>query len=471
MAADSDWLTGALVCLTAFLCYCNTLKADFAYDDSRAILTNADLRPDQPFWNLLFNDFWGTPLTHSGSHKSYRPLCVATFRLNYMLGELNPLGYHLFNVVLHAITSILYFLFVQRLTGYWTAVFAALLFATHPIHCESVAGVVGRADVLACLFFLLSLDVYIRCCHAGSLVLCFLSVVLAGLAMLCKEQGITVLAVSAVYDVFVASQCSIATIFSIFSSTRFSGLCSRFIVLFTGGLSLLFFRIMFMGSKPPDFAPSDNPAADSDSLLTRTLTFSYLPAFNTWLLLAPSTLSFDWSMQAIPLVESLSDIRNVVSLVFYVMLFLLADVCIAAVSGMENYTGLVCGKLQSIMRSKSADDTAIHSDGQCSIGTKSGGSAVIDSVIMSLSLLVFPFIPAANVLFYVGFVVAERVLYIPSAGFCMLIAIGTEKLWTMASTRTSQKMIIASCVVVLLLFAVRTVHRNEDWENEESLYR
>ena len=124
------------------------------------------------------------------------------------------------NIVLHAITSLFYFLLVRQLTGWWTALFSALLFATHPVHCESVAGVVGRADVLACLFFLLSLAVYIHCCHADSLALCFLSVVLAGLAMLCKEQGLTVLAVSAVYDVFVASHCPVASIFSILSRVR-----------------------------------------------------------------------------------------------------------------------------------------------------------------------------------------------------------------------------------------------------------
>lgn len=184
---------------------------------SRAILTNADLRPDRPFWNLFFNDFWGTPLTHSGSHKSYRPLCVATFRLNYAIDQLNPMGYHLVNVLLHSITSLLYFLLVRQLTGHWTAFFSALLFATHPVHCEAVAGVVGRADVLACLFFLLSLFVYIHCCHSDSLTYCLLSVLLAGLSMLCKEQGLAVLAVSAVYDVFIASRCSLAGIFSILS--------------------------------------------------------------------------------------------------------------------------------------------------------------------------------------------------------------------------------------------------------------
>jgi len=49
-------------------------------------------------------------------------------------------------------------------------------------------------------------------------------------------------------------------------------------------------------------------------------------------------------------------------------------------------------------------------------------------MLQSLSLLVFPFIPASNLFFPVGFVVAERVLYAPSMGFCLLVAIGFQLL-------------------------------------------
>lgn len=47
---------------------------------SRAIKTNPDVLPTTPISQLLWDDFWGTPLTHSGSHKSYRPLTVLSFR-------------------------------------------------------------------------------------------------------------------------------------------------------------------------------------------------------------------------------------------------------------------------------------------------------------------------------------------------------------------------------------------------------
>ncbi|KAH1021648.1 hypothetical protein HUJ04_011140 [Dendroctonus ponderosae] len=90
------------------------------------------------------------------------------------------------------------------------------------------------------------------------------------------------------------------------------------------------------------------------------------------------------------------------------------------------------------------------------------------SVLFSLSLIVLPFLPASNLLFYVGFVVAERVLYIPSAGFCLLIGIASAKLWKIKKIRGY---LCASCVLVLTGFIAKTVIRNWDWKNEESLFR
>lgn len=176
---------------------------------SRAIKTNQDLLPETPWTHIFYNDFWGTLLTHSGSHKSYRPLCTLSFRINHAIGGMDPWGYHLVNILLHAAVTGLFTNFSRILfgDGYWTLI-AGLLFASHPIHTEAVAGIVGRADIGACLFFLLSLMCYVKHCStrrssartwgwilgAG---LC------AGCSMLWKEQGVTVLAISAVYDIFV----------------------------------------------------------------------------------------------------------------------------------------------------------------------------------------------------------------------------------------------------------------------------
>ncbi|KAF8789939.1 Protein O-mannosyl-transferase TMTC2 like protein [Argiope bruennichi] len=182
-------------------------------DPNRAIKTNQDLLPSTPIEKLFLNDFWGTPLTHSGSHKSYRPLCVLTFRLNYWLGGFTPWGYHFINVFLHmlvsvAFTKLAYLVFAKKPMP---TIIAGLLFTAHPIHTEAVAGIVGRADVGACLFFLLSIMLYIKYCEYRSKeerclrrwFYLYAALFCAACSMLTKEQGITVLGVCIVYELFV----------------------------------------------------------------------------------------------------------------------------------------------------------------------------------------------------------------------------------------------------------------------------
>lgn len=206
------------------MCVCVCLISSVLH--SRAIKTNQDLLPETPWTNILFDDFWGTLLTHSGSHKSFRPLCTLSFRLNYAVHGLRPWGYHLLNVALHVLVTALFTAFTRPLLGRgpWSLL-AGLLFASHPIHTEAVAGVVGRADVGAAAFFLLSLFCYVRHCRlrrdtrtraAGRRWAWMLGGLgCAAASMLWKEQGVTVLAVSAVYDLFVFQRLRLTQVFTL----------------------------------------------------------------------------------------------------------------------------------------------------------------------------------------------------------------------------------------------------------------
>ncbi|CAB3223388.1 unnamed protein product [Arctia plantaginis] len=157
------WVTAASS-LLAFLLYYNTLDAGFVYDDRRAILSNPDVIGHTPIKALFENDFWGTPLTDPGSHGSYRPLCVATYRFNYAFSGFKPWSYHLLNVILHCTATALVVTTARRLLPPYClrvgTVVTGLAFASHPIHTEAVAGVVGRADLAACNLFLLSFLFY-----------------------------------------------------------------------------------------------------------------------------------------------------------------------------------------------------------------------------------------------------------------------------------------------------------------------
>ena len=134
-------ITAVLCTLVAVAVFYNSLQCGLVFDDESAVKNNKDLRPElRSWWDLLQHDFWGATLTHKESHKSYRPLTVATFRLNYMLHELQPLGYHLVNVLLHSAVCYLYVLLCGVVfSEVWPALIAGLLFAVHPIHIEAVS--------------------------------------------------------------------------------------------------------------------------------------------------------------------------------------------------------------------------------------------------------------------------------------------------------------------------------------------
>lgn len=79
--------------LLSFVIYSNSLKGDFVYDDKRAILENRNVFSNnneklESWLTILTDDFWGTPLSNPGSHKSYRPLVTLTFRLQAYLEQL-----------------------------------------------------------------------------------------------------------------------------------------------------------------------------------------------------------------------------------------------------------------------------------------------------------------------------------------------------------------------------------------------
>uniref|UniRef100_A0A4W5R8J6 dolichyl-phosphate-mannose--protein mannosyltransferase n=1 Tax=Hucho hucho TaxID=62062 RepID=A0A4W5R8J6_9TELE len=489
-----------LVC-HSLLVYMRHVRVPLNY--VRAIKTNQDLLPETPWTNVLYDDFWGTLLTHSGSHKSFRPLCTLSFRLNHALGGLRPWGYHLVNMGLHgAVTGLFTALCRPLLGGGPWILLAGLLFASHPVHTEAVAGVVGRADVGAALLFLLSLLCYTRDCQTrgyGRLrawMWLLGSLVCAASSMLWKEQGVTVLAVSAAYDLFVFQRLRFRQAVAKRNTTVLLSLS----VLVSWGVLLLAARLYWMGNKPPNFSNSDNPAADSPHLLTRTLTFLYLPAANTWLLLCPVQLSFDWSMDALPLIKTFADWRNLHTVAFYAGFTLLAWFGLRSSSSpaskakeTNGKADLANGKALTNGHSyhppdeqgspKTNGKTTLNGNGftktyQCSprtIHPSLPSLATLPStenvVVFSLGLLSLPFLPATNLFFYVGFVVAERLLYIPSMGFCLLVAVGTRALYVRLRTRGSRVVLLGLCTGLVLLYGMKTVLRNRDWSNEEMLYK
>ncbi|XP_037555691.1 protein O-mannosyl-transferase TMTC1-like [Dermacentor silvarum] len=475
------WMPAVCAGVVAVLCYMNSLDGDFVHDDMVAVVGNPDVTgenrrhaPSSPS-SLWMNDFWGRPMADPRSHKSYRPLTVLSFRANYYANGRQVRGYHMVNVALHCACSVLVAIVarcVMRIPALH-ACLAATLFAAHPVHTEAVSSIVGRAEVLCCLFFLLSFLCY-HCCQSSRgkgghgrsmwLAACGLCAVCA---LLSKEQGITVLPLcmalrfrALVVDSTtperqmqchtshrrrwpICRHCVRDTVYRCFWDRDLAALAALTTIL-------LCFRIWILQGSFPEFSEMDNPASFSPMRATRLLTYSYLCAFNAWLVLCPRTLSYDWQMGSVPLVTSPFDPRNLATVVVFVALAALAW---RALSPWHRNSRSAGEPRQQCCYFNNAESLHEPSSG----------------LLVALLLTVLPFLPASNLFVTVGFVVAERVLYIPSIGVTLLVAEGLCRLHTRCS-RVIRWCSLASCVVLVFLFAARTWNRNSVWTSRETLF-
>ena len=181
--------------LLAALAYCQDLRYDFILDDEPLILLNETITSWRN-WKTLF-------VTHIFAETSpnrpfdtmavhYRPIYRLWQMLNEQLfGAVLP-WWHLTSLLLHGFVTILvYQMGVKLLKEPWTAALAALLFAFHPIHAESVSYVTASTDLLVALFVLLSFLAYFRFREEGGSPAYFIaSVFAAALAMLSKETAV-----------------------------------------------------------------------------------------------------------------------------------------------------------------------------------------------------------------------------------------------------------------------------------------
>ncbi|XP_074662880.1 protein O-mannosyl-transferase TMTC1-like [Tubulanus polymorphus] len=422
--------------ITSILCYINSLRGDFVHDDIFAIIENPDVTGKRSLIDLWKNDFWGKPMWHETSHKSYRPICAWTFRLQHWTSGPNPVAFHCVNMILHSSATFMLTYLSQTIftvNRRQRALITGILFAVHPIHSEAVSGIVGRADVLCCNFYLLALILHNSDRYG------WFSYLLAFAAMLSKEQGITVLGIMFVMDLLRIIHRYKSTVHRLNHEHFINDKKSRMLLknlLFSlvSAMLLIWFRMRMMNGKLPQFQQQENPAAFSSSSLTRILTFNYLLVFNVWLMLNPIQLSYDWQWDSIPLIQSICDLRNLATIGFYLVL-----------------VTMITRLYRHYHKNRYSEDVAVY--------------------LFGFMLLCFPFLPASNLVFYVGFVVAERVLYIPSAGFCMIISYCVDQVigrFVKSDLRSSFYSLF-SCY--LLLLGVRCILRNQVWLSREALFR
>ncbi len=152
-----------LILLVGVLSYSNTFHGPFVFDDAQNIVEYETIHLDSL-----------SPAKLAQLKFGGRPVARLSFALNYYLGELDPFGYHLLNLLIHLLTAVLVYLFLKLTLNLPSlqerygkqareiALLTALLFVVHPIQTQAVTYIVQRMASLAALFFLLALYCYAK---------------------------------------------------------------------------------------------------------------------------------------------------------------------------------------------------------------------------------------------------------------------------------------------------------------------
>jgi tetratricopeptide (TPR) repeat protein len=149
-----------LVFAASVAVYLPTLKFDFVYDDPRQI----EMMESRFTWSQVpsyfATDVWSYVQDHPTNY--YRPIFVIWMLVTYQLFGLSHPLWHASAILLHALAALLLYFLARRLIGdRVTAGFAGLLFAVYPIHVEAVAWVSGATEPLCAIFFFATLLCYI----------------------------------------------------------------------------------------------------------------------------------------------------------------------------------------------------------------------------------------------------------------------------------------------------------------------
>ncbi len=150
-------LVALLLVAATLVAYLPALGAGFVWDDDDYVTRNPLLHEPDGLARIWFSE---------DAPSQYFPLVYTSFRLEYALFGLDPFGYHLVNVCLHALNALLVWRLLARLAVPGAAL-ASAIFALHPVHVESVAWITERKNVLSTLFFLASLLAWTRCVLGG----------------------------------------------------------------------------------------------------------------------------------------------------------------------------------------------------------------------------------------------------------------------------------------------------------------
>jgi len=409
----SERVVLASIVAVALIGYVNSLSGKFVYDDTFQILRNPTLRSLSNIPAMFTQGVWQFMDASSQGAVGlyYRPMFNSLLILNFSLFGFSPTGWHVVSVILHLGSTLLVYALARR----WSlsreaSALAAMLFGVHPVHSESVAWISGVPDPLAAVFVLMALLFYCRYFEEQGSSRSWLvwSVITATLAMFTKEVAIVIPVFILIIELVQRADAESLT-------SAFMRAVQRGALFFGAAVLYLLARYGVLGfiSKP------ELKAAGVTSAQV-VLTLPSVVAEYARLLVLPYPLSIVYDH---PFVNSASDPRFwAVGIAVAAGLVLLGWVCLKSKPGLRAF------------------------------------AVMLLFLVPVLNLKAFN--PQESI-------VHDRYLYLPSVGFCFLIALGLD--WLSRHQSTIKRFVPAISISLCAVFLLLLVYQNSIWHDDVSM--
>jgi Flp pilus assembly protein TadD len=421
-------LTGWVVFCLAIAAGAGTLFNGFTIDDEE-ILIHSDrvhqLSNQKAIW---LTDWWEVdrrPFVDRHMDRLYRPLALFTFSLNHAVHGLKPLGYHVVNVLLHGLASVLVWMLASQLlmrmgdvpSARVASTVGGLLFAVHPIHVEAYASVVGRADLLAAVSVLTGTLLFLRQSNCPGVFWYWAIPICLAAGLLSKESGLILAFWVVILTVWRLRESS--------SPRPYVALYAGLLVSFAGYMLL---RSIACGGAAPEVANTgalDNPLVGA-SLAERVWTPFKLLALYLGLMIWPARLCADYSLGAIGLASSPLDWG------------VAAGLTVVAFSMLTIVMGWRRRSFTSLL----------------------------------VVLLFSAYAMFSNSFLLIGALAGERFFYLPSVVVCIGTGLAFERIWKALGRRESsglRRLLGTGLVAAMILLTMRTGLRNHDWRDTRTI--
>ena len=415
--AATPWMPIVLLVFISFALYMNALFNGFVYDDYATIVENKTIQHPVKSFPAFFNRSY---FDIAAAEASYRPVATLSYYLIYAVVGLNPFLYHLFSLMLHMANVILAYLLVDFIVNHrWVAFIAAALFAGHPAMTEAVDCISYNEDLLAAFFYLLAFWFYLKSSTNGltsDRINYGFSLFFFLLGLLSKEMAITLPAIILLYDVSLRDESGRRSFSmqSIIKNIKDRG-------FFYGGylaVSLFYLWIRFFIL----YDPQESTKTYFGNWLERIIflpehIFSFIKlAFFPLNLTAEYVFSYPNS--------------------FFAFSNLLGFIVVA---------GLAVWSFLIFKHSK--------------------------NIFFAIWWFFLTLFPVYNIIpIYNPF--AERYLYIPLVGFCMIVAIFFHRLFYRRFSKFAVTKAVKALALIALfsVYATITIQRNRDWEDNFTLW-